>query len=85
MFAMLVRWEPFFRNDGKPKLYEDFLAKNNIDGFWKELYLKDPRARRLLSDEAKELFIGMVHVDPDKRLTIEEIKKHAWYQGEAAS
>lgn len=40
------------------------MSKNKAEGFF--------------SDEFKDLFIKMVQLDPTKRLTLEEVKKHPW-------
>ena len=32
-----------------------------------------------MSDEAKDLFYNILQTDPEKRYTIEQIKKHPWY------
>lgn len=34
-----------------------------------------------VSDEAKDLVSRMIQVDPDKRITMEEIRNHPWMQG----
>ena len=36
------------------------------------------KAKGFFSDQFKDLFIQMVQLDPTKRLTLEEVKKHPW-------
>jgi Serine/threonine protein kinase len=64
--------------DENYKLYE-YLA-NESENFWaahEAFNDKDPQA----DASFKELFMGMTRTDPNKRLTIKEIKQSKWFKG----
>ena len=58
------------RND----YYYKFIAKNEIDLYWKELKDEIPT----ISEELKELFVKMISYSPNKRPTIQEIFDSEW-------
>ncbi len=54
-------------------LFELLKQKNEV--FWKLHKLER------IPDEIKELFLGMVEVDPEKRLTLNQLREHSWMKG----
>jgi len=82
LFCMMLGHMPCLEN-GKVRdrdMYD--LLQNNQDEFWS---IHEDISHREQSKSFKELFISMVNKEPEKRPTIEEIKKSAWYQGETYS
>ena len=57
--------------------------KNKI--FWKAHSRGRPGFLNFFSDEFKDLIIKMLQFKPQKRLTLEDIKKHAWYKGKIST
>lgn len=65
LFAMLCGYLPFEDNKNQAELY-----KNIMEG--------DYSISVNLSDSAKDLIRKILSVDPVKRYTIDEIRKHPW-------
>ena len=85
MSALLIGWEPFFREGNLgPELY-DFIENEDFEGYWSELDAERPNASSRFSPSAKDLFLGMVHADPTKRLTIDQVINHEWFKGDTAT
>lgn len=66
LYAMVCGSLPFIDNNVR-KIYEKI--KNG--------HFKVPKT---LSSEVKNLIARMLSVDPDKRITISEIKSHRWWE-----
>ena len=83
LFAMLTKMMPF--NAAKPsdKLYRCIAAKR-FDVFF-NFHLKHQNDKSVFSDDFKDLLAKMLAVDPEDRLSIEEIEMHPWYTGETLS
>ena len=65
LFAMICGFLPF-EESNTSKLYKKILkGKFDIPNF--------------VSREAKDLLEKILHIDPDKRITIKDIKKHKWF------
>jgi serine/threonine protein kinase len=47
---------------------------------YKKILAGDFTIPKFVSDDAKELLQKVLVTDPDKRLKVDDIKKHAWYQ-----
>lgn len=78
LFIWLCQHPPFAKAEKNDKYYKEVL-----DGKWKKFW-KFYR-NELLTEEFKDLFEKMASPDPTKRLTINQIKKHPWYNGPIAS
>ena len=53
--------------------------------FWKAHCRGRPGFLKFFSDEFKDLIIKMLQFNPKDRLSLEDIKKHAWYIGKIAT
>lgn len=51
----------------------------NTGNLYKKILSGDYTLPNFLSSSAKELLKGILNIDPKERLTIDEIKEHAWY------
>jgi len=60
--------------------FEPLLACEDSEAFWK-IYEEIIEESLELSPDFKELFFSMVRADPQKRVTVEEIKENSWFQG----
>ena len=72
MFIMLSGTVPFFHEDDF-ELFE--IIKSGEYNF-------DAPAWKDISNEAKDLIARMLVVDPEKRITPDEIRKHPWITGD---
>ena len=72
MFIMLSGTPPFFDEDNF-ELFE--IIKSGEYNF-------DAPAWKYISNEAKDLIARMLVVDPEKRITPDEIRKHPWITGD---
>ena len=52
----------------------------NTMQLYKKIKLGDFSMPLFISDEAKSLIRGILNTDPNKRLTIPQIKEHPWYK-----
>lgn len=82
LFCMISGSMPFYRAAADDEVYR-YLINGNLQGFWGfHEGAFSGNSRRLFTEDLKDLFEKMLHVDPKKRLSIQEIKGHAWYQKE---
>lgn len=51
-----------------------YLAKGDYETFW------NIKSVHCLSEEVRDLIQGMLAADPEKRLTLEQVKMHPWLQ-----
>lgn len=51
-----------------------YLAKGDYETFW------SIKSVHCLSEEVRDLIQGMLAADPEKRLTLEQVKMHPWLQ-----
>lgn len=66
-------------NAASPKdQYYVALASENFDTFWKKHSQNKPGKEAFYSEEFKDLFQCFTRLDPEKRITMEEIKAHPW-------
>lgn len=49
--------------------------------FWKEHCKVQKKTEAFFDEDFKELFLAMTNPDPEKRATIQDIKKSKWYNG----
>ena len=66
LFALLCGYLPF-EDPNTAQLYKKILNGDYAIPNW-------------VSPDAKHLIHGILNTDPQKRFTIEEIRKHQWYQ-----
>jgi len=71
------------------KRYEDLdlfeLLNNNTETFWKEHSNIQERPASFFDASFRELFVGMMHLDPKKRFTLQQVKESKWFQQETYS
>ena len=65
-----------FREAKTDEFYYNLIFSNKLDTYWEKTSGED------LSSEFKDLIIKMFSYEPDKRLSIEEIRAHPWMQTE---
>ena len=65
MFALICGYLPF----------ED----PNTSNLYKKILSADFTTPGFVSDDAKDLFEKILNTDPEKRLKIDEIRKHPWF------
>jgi len=75
LFILLTGYPPFDQGDKRDKWYRP-LYKNNALKFWTQ---HDGCG---VKDGAKSLIEGLLCYRQKQRFTIEEVKKHPWYNGE---
>ena len=84
LFVMVCGFQPLKVAD--PLTDDNYLcfARKTYVDIWKEYeqILKRYSAKNGLSDEFKDLINGIFAYQPEDRLTIEQIKAHAWYKGD---
>lgn len=92
LFNMFTGKPPFkVANYKKPKEYPFYnLIATRNNNYWKEFSekywcIKNPDEKGLFTKEFKSLIFGILEPNPDKRLTIDEIRKHAWMKGPTAT
>mmetsp|Transcript_19920 Transcript_19920/g.28025 ORF Transcript_19920/g.28025 Transcript_19920/m.28025 type:complete len:333 (-) Transcript_19920:202-1200(-) len=75
LYILLCGFPPFY-HDKTQKLYQQIKqGKYDFpDPYWQDI-----------TDSAKDLIKKMLTVDPDKRITIQQIMDHPWISGSAAS
>lgn len=82
VFCMAVGHMPFSKASESDSLYS-LLVSGKIKNFWKihEDILREHSGEKSINSDLKDLMTKMFEPNPLKRLTIEEIKKSAWYNG----
>ena len=85
LFIMIAQHPPFSSATPKDPYYK-CLAANRADIFWKTHGKSKEGGIDFFSPEFRDLFEKMVALDPNARLTIDEILNHKWLtEGEIAS
>lgn len=51
----------------------------NTSNLYKKILSADFQTPNYVSDDAKDLFTKILNTDPEKRYTIDQIRKHPWY------
>ena len=74
LFNLLSAYQPFASSRVDDVIYKH-LYLNNFNTFWNI----HKQCSMFYSKVAKDLFQQMVEFDPNKRITIENIKQHDWY------
>lgn len=87
LFTIVVGWAPFEEIEKERDVFEfdhHYKTLRSDSGeFWKAHggFLKQD-GREDLSSELKDLIEGMIQEDPEKRVSMSEIKKHSWLKGD---
>lgn len=83
LFIMVSQRPPFASAASSDPHYQ-LLAAGRADLFWKA-HEQVPDSTGLFSEEFKDLFVKMTHLNPKQRLPIDQVLGHAWLQGKMAS
>jgi len=76
LFVMISKHAPFNAAIPKDQLYVS-LASKNYEHFWNKH--SRHKGDEFFSKNFKNLFEKMTELDPDLRLSLDEIKNHPWY------
>ena len=81
-FCMAIGHMPFSKAIESDSLY-GLLVAGKAKQYWKvhEEILREHSGMKAINQDLKDLMTKMLEPNPSKRLTIEEIKKSAWYNG----
>lgn len=82
LFLMVTKNKPFLKASPSDDYYKQLLS-NRSDRFW-AIHLR-PFGDDFLSEEIKDLLLGLFESNPARRLSISEIKAHPWYKGKVRS
>ena len=83
LFIMCTQFWPFVNADKNDRCFNKI-----INGQWDDLWQKYTSqfdSEILMDDSFRDLFQKLVEFNPDKRVTIEEIKMHEWFNGPTAT
>lgn len=78
LFILLSQHPPFIRAEETDRYY-----KKIYQGKWSKFW--DTYADEGFSESFKDLFCKMVHPNPERRLTLQQIKEHEWFLGPVAT
>ena len=78
LFVIFSKHPPFNAATPQDPFYVA-LASKSYSIFWKKHTEYKPNGDAFFSAEFKDLFERMSELDPDTRITIEEVMKHPWY------
>jgi len=77
LFSLLTGHPPFEHARMQDRRYR-FIAQGQLAEMLRAL-----RLHHLVPSEAAELITGMLHPDPDRRMSLEQVTNHPWMQGDA--
>jgi len=80
LFIMFSGTPPFSKADPKDPYYRLFCT-NKLDTFW-NAHQKHKSQKNFFPEDFQNLINQMLAYDPTKRLTMEQIKAHPWYNGD---
>jgi SNF-related kinase/serine kinase len=87
---LVAGWSPYeeIEEETNRFIFDKFYdaLRKETQSFWNahNSYLNED-SREEFSEDFKNLFESMVCEDPEKRITIEDLKKDKWYNGEVFS
>jgi serine/threonine protein kinase len=84
LFIMVAQHPPFSSATPKDPYYK-CIAANRSDIFWKTHCKSKKGGLEFFSEEFKDIFEKMVSLDPNSRLSIDDILNHPWLEGEIAT
>jgi serine/threonine protein kinase len=58
------------------------LASNNFSVFWDKHTEHKSEGKNFFSEDFKDLFQKMTQLDPEKRITLDDVMNHPWYTKE---
>lgn len=78
LFQMVMGRPPFEEAKSNDYLYKCIVAKRP-DIFWRTHFKSLPKkVSQELSEEFKDLIIGLFHAEPENRLTLDQVLGHKW-------
>ena len=83
LFLIALGKQPFASSTKEDSYYSLLLAKKH-ERFW-NYHTRKLSASSTPTPEFRDLFQKLVEPDPAKRITIPEVKKHAWFNSQAAT
>jgi serine/threonine protein kinase len=87
LFILLSGTPPFAKADPKSDPHYKLLCASRQDVFWKAHERNKPKLpgqENFYNEGFRDLMNSMLAVDPNHRLTIDQIKAHPWYNGDLA-
>lgn len=84
LFIMFTQHPPFTKAEPNDPFYR-LLCANRADLFWKAHSKNKPNGADFFSEEFKHLITTMLQFDPSHRLSMAEVKAHAWFNGPVAT
>jgi serine/threonine protein kinase len=83
LFILISGTPPFAKADPKNDPHYKLLCINRHETFWKAHERNKPKdnGQNFYSEDFKNLMNSMLALDPAVRLSLAEVKNHAWYQG----
>mmetsp|Transcript_7810 Transcript_7810/g.7056 ORF Transcript_7810/g.7056 Transcript_7810/m.7056 type:complete len:264 (+) Transcript_7810:230-1021(+) len=81
LFAMMFGILPYLESEKIQGYDLQSLLRRNPEEFWNAHVELRTGGGINCSQDFKELFQGMVHPNPSKRLTISKIKRNSWFKG----
>lgn len=81
LFIMYSRFPPFYKADTIDRFYKSFI--NDNERFWE--HVSSRHARGFYTREFIDLINKMLIHDPNRRITIDEIRCHPWLAGPASN
>ena len=87
LFLLVSGHPPFVKADPRYDTYYKSFCKNKSHSFWKkhEITKCTKEEENFYSPEFRNLIDGMLAPLAEDRLTIEQVKKHPWYNGHVVS
>ena len=85
LFILISGTPPFGKADPKSDPHYKLLCAGRQDVFWKAHERNKPKVEgrdTFYSEQFRDLINSMLALDPNQRLSIEQIKAHPWYNGE---
>jgi serine/threonine protein kinase len=81
LFIMITQHPPFTKAIPDDPYYK-LICINKLDIFWKAHSRNKPGGEAFFSAEFIDLISSMLQYDPEKRLSMEQVKAHPWYVNE---
>lgn len=83
LFIMCTQFWPFVNADKNDRCFNKII-NGQWDDLW-QMYTSQFDSEILMDDSFRDLFQKLVEFNPNKRITIEEIKMHSWFNGTTAT
>lgn len=84
LFIMIYQHQPFRKASPNDRYYKKVVSGKHEE-FWSLHEKKYKSQRDKSSEDFKDLFLKMIHFDPEKRITLEQVKQHKWFDNQIPS